>query len=224
MRPRPIRAGAVIPCGPASSGLRHGVRRERAREKEVLKRRLAALIAEEESVAQAVDAEVARINGTPDDPRSFDDLDRLLVDQVYRLAYWRVATEEINYRRFFEINDLAAIRMECDAVFDDMHQLLRELVAQGRLQGVRLDHVGTDQATERAALAGNAARDRALAARPGVLRMNVLAFPDSASYGEALGKSGKTAEAIAEYVRLEADLQEPRGRRARAPARRDVIT
>ncbi|HVH43179.1 MAG TPA: malto-oligosyltrehalose synthase [Labilithrix sp.] len=117
------------------------VPKERAREKEVLKRRLAALIAEDETIAHVVDAEVARMNGTPDDPRSFDDLDRLLVDQSYRLAYWRVATEEINYRRFFEINDLAAIRMESDAVFDDMHELLLQLVAQGRLQGVRLDHV-----------------------------------------------------------------------------------
>lgn len=114
--------------------------KERAREKEVLKRRLAAL-AEDELVAKRLDEEVARVNGTPGDPRSFDDLDRLLVDQNYRLAYWRVATEEINYRRFFEINDLAAIRMECDVVFDDMHQKLLELVGNGRVQGVRLDHV-----------------------------------------------------------------------------------
>jgi (1->4)-alpha-D-glucan 1-alpha-D-glucosylmutase len=79
--------------------------KERAREKEVLKRRLAALV-EDASVARAIDDDVARMNGTPGDPRSFDDLDGLLVDQSYRLAYWRVATEEINYRRFFEINDL----------------------------------------------------------------------------------------------------------------------
>ncbi|MDF2694713.1 MAG: malto-oligosyltrehalose synthase, partial [Labilithrix sp.] len=117
------------------------VPKERAREKEVLKRRLAALIAEDDGIAKVIDAEVERMNGSPDDPRSFDDLDQLLVDQMYRLAYWRVATEEINYRRFFEINDLAAIRMENPAVFDDMHELLLDLVAQGRLQGVRLDHV-----------------------------------------------------------------------------------
>jgi (1->4)-alpha-D-glucan 1-alpha-D-glucosylmutase len=114
--------------------------KERAREKEVLKRRLASL-AEDDLVARSIDAEIARMNGTPGDPRSFDDLDRLLVDQNYRLAYWRVATEEINYRRFFEINDLAAIRMECDAVFADMHELLLDLVAAGHVQGVRLDHV-----------------------------------------------------------------------------------
>ncbi len=117
------------------------VPKERAREKEVLKRRLAALISENEKIARVIDDEVVRMNGDPADPRSFDDLDQLLVDQMYRLAYWRVAMEEINYRRFFEINDLAAIRMECDAVFQDMHEQLLQLVAQGRLQGVRLDHV-----------------------------------------------------------------------------------
>ncbi|MBX3213649.1 MAG: malto-oligosyltrehalose synthase [Labilithrix sp.] len=123
------------------SRLASEVPKERAREKEVLKRRLAALLAEHDDIARVVDAEVARMNGAPGDARSFDDLDQLLVDQMYRLAYWRVATEEINYRRFFEINDLAAIRMEEGAVFDDMHELLLELVAQGRVQGVRLDHV-----------------------------------------------------------------------------------
>ena len=117
------------------------VPKERAREKEVLKRRLATLIAEDEKIARVIDDEVTRMNGDPADPHSFDDLDQLLVGQMYRLAYWRVATEEINYRRFFEINDLAAIRMECDAVFQDMHELLLSLVAQGRLQGIRLDHV-----------------------------------------------------------------------------------
>ncbi len=114
-------------------------RHERAREKEVGKRRLAALC-EDPAVAAAIDAEVKRTNGTPGDPRSFDALDQLLVNQAYRLAFWRVATEEINYRRFFDINDLAAVRMEEPAVFDDAHALLLELVAAGRVQGIRLDH------------------------------------------------------------------------------------
>jgi (1->4)-alpha-D-glucan 1-alpha-D-glucosylmutase len=113
--------------------------RERAREKEVLKRRLGSL-AEDELVAHAIDEEVAHANGRPGDPESWGELDRILMDQSYRLAYWRVATEEINYRRFFDINDLAAIRMESDAVFDDTHALLLRLVGEGRVQGVRLDH------------------------------------------------------------------------------------
>ena len=114
--------------------------KDRAREKEVLKRRLATL-AEDSLVARALDEEVARMKGTPGTPESFDDLDRLIVLQSYRLAYWRVAAEEINYRRFFEINGLAAIKMETDPVFNDMHELLLKLVAEGRIQGVRLDHI-----------------------------------------------------------------------------------
>ncbi|MFN2507728.1 MAG: malto-oligosyltrehalose synthase, partial [Chthoniobacterales bacterium] len=75
-----------------------------------------------------------------DDPRSFDKLDELLNDQAYRLAFWRVAAEEINYRRFFDINDLAAIRMELPEVFDATHQLLLELVGKRAVTGLRIDH------------------------------------------------------------------------------------
>ena len=55
---------------------------------------------------------MAAFNGQPGDPRSFDLLDDLLEQQCYRLAYWRVAPDEINYRRFFDVNDLAALSME----------------------------------------------------------------------------------------------------------------
>ena len=64
-----------------------------------------------------------------------------LVDrQWYRLAYWRVADEELNYRRFFDIDTLAAIRVEDPEVFDATHPLLLELVAEGNLHGLRIDH------------------------------------------------------------------------------------
>ncbi|HSO31569.1 MAG TPA: alpha-amylase family glycosyl hydrolase, partial [Labilithrix sp.] len=96
--------------------------KERAREKEVLKRRLASLV-EDGTVARAIDDELALANGVPGDPRSFDELDAILMEQSYRLAFWRVATEEINYRRFFDVNDLTAIRMEESAVFDATHEL-----------------------------------------------------------------------------------------------------
>lgn len=120
--------------------LAHETPNARAREKEVLRRRLAVL-ARDPLLADAIDAEVARMNGRPGDARSFDDLDALLVAQNYRLAYWRVASDEINYRRFFEVNDLAAIRMEDPRVFADMHEKILQLVAEGRVQGIRLDHV-----------------------------------------------------------------------------------
>ena len=113
---------------------------ERAREKEVIKRRLERRCQEAPLVQKAIEEALAVINGTPGDPRSFDALDALLSDQAYRLAFWRVAAEEINYRRFFDINDLAAIRMELPEVFDETHRLLFDLVATGAVTGLRIDH------------------------------------------------------------------------------------
>ncbi len=113
---------------------------ERAREKEVAKRRLQALCAGSAAVREHVDASVALFNGKRGEPRSFDLLDRLLDAQAYRLAHWRVAGEEINYRRFFDVNDLAAIRMEDSRVFDDAHRLVLRLVREGKVNGLRIDH------------------------------------------------------------------------------------
>ncbi len=114
--------------------------RERAREKEVIRRRLARLAAGSDAVRAAVEEAVRVANGKPGDPRSFDLLDRLLADQPYRLAHWQVAAEEINYRRFFDINELAAIRMEVPAVFRETHRLILAWVEQGRVTGLRIDH------------------------------------------------------------------------------------
>ncbi len=113
---------------------------ERAREKEVAKRRLAALFEASPRIAAFVDENVRLFNGTPGDPRSFDRLDALLEHQAYRLAHWRVAGEEINYRRFFDINSLAAIRMEDERVFRDTHQLVFRLIREGKVTGMRIDH------------------------------------------------------------------------------------
>ena len=113
---------------------------ERAREKEVIKRRLERRCQEAPLVQESIEKALKIINGTPGDPRSFDALDALLSDQAYRLAFWRVAAEEINYRRFFDINDLAAIRIELPEVFDETHRLLLELVGTGAVTGLRIDH------------------------------------------------------------------------------------
>src|SRR5215831_11852445 len=113
---------------------------EREREKEIIKRRLERRCAEAPQVQHAIEKALAQINGKRGDPRSFDKLDELLNAQSYRLAFWRVAAEEINYRRFFDVNDLAAIRMEIPEVFDAAHQLLLELVGSGAVTGVRVDH------------------------------------------------------------------------------------
>src|SRR5215470_14147117 len=113
---------------------------ERIREKEIIKRRVERLCAEAPQVQQAIEKALAQINGKPGDPHSFDVLDALLNAQSYRLAFWRVAAEEINYRRFFDVNALAAIRVELAKVFDAVHRLLLDLVSSGAVTGLRIDH------------------------------------------------------------------------------------
>lgn len=81
------------------------------------------------------------LEGKVGTPVSFDDLHEVLEAQVYRLSYWRVAAEEINYRRFFDINTLAAIRVEIPEVFEATHKLVFELLAQGDVTGLRIDHI-----------------------------------------------------------------------------------
>ncbi|OGU13235.1 MAG: malto-oligosyltrehalose synthase, partial [Geobacteraceae bacterium GWC2_53_11] len=113
---------------------------ERYREKEVIKRRLHSLYQNSSAIGEFIDRNIAVFNGTPGDSHSFDQLDTLLQEQVYRIAHWRVATEEINYRRFFDINSLGAIRVEEPAVFEETHRLVLSLVATGKITGLRIDH------------------------------------------------------------------------------------
>ncbi|QRN95112.1 malto-oligosyltrehalose synthase [Archangium violaceum] len=113
---------------------------ERNREKEVIKRRLAALAEASPEMAAHIETNVRALNGTPGNPRSFDELDALLEGCCYRLADWRVAGEEINYRRFFDINGLAAIRVEDPDVFAEAHQRIFDWLRQGCVTGLRIDH------------------------------------------------------------------------------------
>lgn len=83
---------------------------------------------------------VERLNGTAGQPRSFDALHDLLEAQHYRLAYWKNAADEINYRRFFDVNDLAALAMERQDVFDATHRFIFQLIGEGKVTGLRLDH------------------------------------------------------------------------------------
>ncbi len=114
--------------------------RERQREKEIVKRRLSELVNASPDALQAVETSLAGINGRRGDPRSFDRLERLLESEAYRLSFWRVAMDEINYRRFFDINDLAAIRVEDSEVFSAVHALIFDLVGKGQIAGLRVDH------------------------------------------------------------------------------------
>jgi (1->4)-alpha-D-glucan 1-alpha-D-glucosylmutase len=111
---------------------------ERVRDKELLKARLARLAQQYPSVAQALVASVAELNLAQPDAR--DALHRLIEAQAYRLAHWRVAADEINYRRFFDINDLAAQRIERDEVFEATQSFALDLAAASVVDGLRIDH------------------------------------------------------------------------------------
>ncbi len=113
---------------------------ERHREKEVTRDRLARLVSEHPAFLSHVEDCVRRANGSVGDRSSFDLLHDLLENQAYRLAYWRTAIHEINYRRFFDINELVALRMEDPRVFEATHALLKSLIARGIVTGVRIDH------------------------------------------------------------------------------------
>ena len=65
----------------------------------------------------------------------------LLERQHYKLGHWRLASSDINYRRFFDINTLAGLRVEDASTFNAAHRLVKRLIADGRLQGLRLDHI-----------------------------------------------------------------------------------
>jgi len=108
---------------------------ERHRDKELLRERLATLLERDPAVAAAVDQRLGVIN---DDP---DALDALLQRQNFRLASWRTASEELDYRRFFNIETLVGLRIEDPSVFAPAHTLIAELVGRGAVQELRVDHV-----------------------------------------------------------------------------------
>ncbi|MFN4087724.1 MAG: malto-oligosyltrehalose synthase [Alphaproteobacteria bacterium] len=111
------------------------------READALRYGLAALAKADPDIAAAIDRVVDRMDGTPGDPASFRELHALLERQAYHIAYWRVASNDINYRRFFDINDLAGLAIEDPELFEISHRLVFQLIAEGKLQGVRLDHI-----------------------------------------------------------------------------------
>lgn len=91
--------------------------------------------------AKVIERGMSAYRTTPDDSTRLLALHRLLERQHYRLAWWRVSVSEINYRRFFDINDLAGIRVEDQRAFTAIHPLVIQLLEKGRLQGIRLDHI-----------------------------------------------------------------------------------
>jgi (1->4)-alpha-D-glucan 1-alpha-D-glucosylmutase len=106
-----------------------------------LKQQLWQLCQSDASVGRAISDTLSRFNGTKGNAKSFGELNSLLGRQAYRLAYWRNATAEINYRRFFGLNDLISLRVEDPAVFQARHAPTLQLVAADKIDGLRVDHV-----------------------------------------------------------------------------------
>ena len=107
----------------------------RHRDKEVLRRLLGDLCQRDTAVADAIDATLTELNATP------QALDEMLERQNFRLTYWRAAERELDYRRFFDINTLVGLRAEDERVFDDTHALVLRWLADGALDGLRVDHI-----------------------------------------------------------------------------------
>jgi len=123
---------------PARSARHRSTRRAKAAR---LKQQLAELARLSPAAVESIHATLDELNGAPGQSDTFQSLHQLLQKQPYRLAFWRVAAEEINYRRFFQINDLAGVRVEVPAVFDGIHAFVLDLIAAGRIHGLRIDHV-----------------------------------------------------------------------------------
>ena len=114
---------------------------ERHRQKGILKSNLWLLYQANPLIKKFLDENITLFNGRAGDPESFNLLDRLLSLQPYRLSYWRVSLDMINYRRFFSVNDLIGLRVEDPRVFEASHSLLVNLIREGRVSGVRIDHI-----------------------------------------------------------------------------------
>lgn len=105
-----------------------------------LKLELSEIHLQESAVRQAVNHGLELFNGREAAGSNFNLLHKLLEKQVYRLAYWKTAADEINYRRFFNLNSLAALCQEKPEVFTATHRLILNFIEQGLIQGLRIDH------------------------------------------------------------------------------------
>ncbi|MEB3161065.1 MAG: alpha-amylase family glycosyl hydrolase, partial [Synechocystis sp.] len=94
-----------------------------------------------DEVKALIDQNLQTFNGIPHEPTSFDLLDQLLCDQYYRLSFWKVGAEELNYRRFFTINELICLRIDDPKVFHQTHAYIGQLVAEKVFTGLRVDHI-----------------------------------------------------------------------------------
>ncbi len=113
---------------------------ERTRQIVLIKSWLWRLYKSDEGIKSYIDQHLDTINNKSPASPLMDDMDRLLGEQFFRLAFWKVGNEELNYRRFFTINSLICLRMENDETFEKTHRLILQLLAEGKLTGLRIDH------------------------------------------------------------------------------------
>lgn len=106
-----------------------------------IKRMLWELWNDSAEVKQFIEENIQTFNGESGNPESFNMLDSLLSEQFFRLSYWKVGNEELNYRRFFTVNELISLRVEDQAVFDATHELIIQAVKDGQFNGLRVDHI-----------------------------------------------------------------------------------
>src|SRR5579862_1606798 len=133
-------AAAAVALTDGGSGTRDAGADRRQRF-ESLRQRLRQLMAQDSKISEFVSQNLGGIQGKPKDPSSFSSLETILAQQHYLLAYWQNVNEEINYRRFFTINDLVGQRMQDPLVFDATHALILRMIEQGSLDGLRIDHI-----------------------------------------------------------------------------------
>ncbi len=114
---------------------------ERYDQTRFVKRMLWELYTKNQEIKRFVDENIETFNGEKGNPESFNLLDNLLSEQLFRLSFWKVATEEINYRRFFNINELISLRIEDEDVFNHTHSLIFKLVEEEKISGLRVDHI-----------------------------------------------------------------------------------
>ncbi len=114
---------------------------ERYNQTRFVKRALWELYTQNPEIKAFIERNLETFNGIRGKPESFTLLDSLLAEQLFRLSFWKVAAEEINYRRFFNINEIISLRVEDAQVFDHVHSLVFDLVGKGRFSGLRIDHI-----------------------------------------------------------------------------------
>jgi (1->4)-alpha-D-glucan 1-alpha-D-glucosylmutase len=115
--------------------------KQREDQSDFVKGMLWELYSDSPEIKEFIDQNLQAFNGEKGSPESFNLLDSLLSEQFFRLSYWKVGAEEINYRRFFTVNELISVKVEDLKVFNQTHELIGKLVQDGKITGLRVDHI-----------------------------------------------------------------------------------